>query len=94
MNPATSITECFISYHHLTKYYKIYLLVLQCEYLCCRECDHPVARQSDIFAMSKEGPQGNYVNPFGHVHETLTVHRVDGVTTTTPPSNDFSWFPG
>lgn len=69
-------------------------ILQQCEYLCCRECDHPVARQSDIFAMSKEGPQGNYVNPFGHVHETLTVHRVDGVTATTPPSNDFSWFPG
>lgn len=44
--------------------------------------------------MSKEGPQGVYVNPFGHVHETITVHRVDGLSVTTPPSNEFSWFPG
>ena len=44
--------------------------------------------------MSKEGPQGVYVNPFGHVHETITVHRVDGLSVTTPPSTEFSWFPG
>ena len=68
--------------------------VLQCESLCCRECDYAVARQSDVFAMSKVGPQGVYVNPFGHVHETITVHRVDGLSVTTPPSTEFSWFPG
>ncbi|KAK4014670.1 hypothetical protein OUZ56_027187 [Daphnia magna] len=71
------------------------LSVLQrCEFLCCRECDYAVARQTDVFAMSKEGPQGVYVNPFGHVHETVTVHRVDGLSVTTPPSTEFSWFPG
>lgn len=69
-------------------------LLQKCEFLCCRECDHPVARQTDVFAMSKEGPQGAYVNPLGHVHETLTVHRTDGLRTTTPPTTEFSWFPG
>ncbi|EFX70803.1 hypothetical protein DAPPUDRAFT_112386 [Daphnia pulex] len=71
------------------------LSILQrCESLCCRECDYAIARQTDVFAMSKIGPQGVYVNPFGHVHETITVHRVDGLSVTTPPSTEFSWFPG
>lgn len=68
--------------------------IAQCEHLCCRECDHAVARQSDVFAMSEEGPQGAFVNPFGHVHETLTVHRAEGLRTTTQPTYEFSWFPG
>lgn len=71
------------------------LSILQkCQVLCCRECDHAVARQTDVFSMSKEGPQGAYVNPFGHVHETLTVHKADGIRVITPPSTEFSWFPG
>jgi hypothetical protein len=44
--------------------------------------------------MSRDGPQGAYVNPFGVVHETLTVYKVDGVVARTPPSTEFSWFPG
>lgn len=66
----------------------------QCEYLCCRECSYVCASQSDVFAMSKDGPQGAYVNPFGVVHETLTVHKVDGIKVRSAPSTEFSWFPG
>ena len=44
--------------------------------------------------MSRDGPQGAYVNPFGVVHETLTVYKVDGIVARTPPSTEFSWFPG
>merc|ERR1712071_718992 len=69
-------------------------ILQQCQILCCRECDHAVARQTDVFSMSKEGPQGAYVNPFGHVHETLTVHKADGIKVITPPSTEFSCFPG
>ena len=69
-------------------------LLERCESLCCRECDHSVAKQTDVFAMSKEGPQGAYVNPLGHVHETLTIRRTEGLRTTTAPTTDFSWFPG
>ena len=42
----------------------------------CRRCYQELADQSDIFSMSSEGPQGAFVNPGGHLHETLTVYKV------------------
>ena len=62
--------------------------------LCCRNCGETLALQSDIFSMSREGPQGSYVNPGGYVHETLTLYKVKNVLYTGQPSTEYSWFPG
>jgi len=44
--------------------------------------------------MSKDGPQGAYVNPGGAVHETLTLYKVSNTYTEGQPQTQFSWFPG
>jgi len=62
--------------------------------LVCRRCGEQVADQSDIFSMSKEGPQGAYVNAHGAVHETLTVYKAKNLRLLGQPSTEYSWFPG
>ena len=62
--------------------------------LCCKHCDNVVSKQSSIFSMSKDGPQGAYVNPGGAVHETLTLYKVSNTYTEGQPQTQFSWFPG
>ena len=37
---------------------------------------------------------GAYVNPGGHVHETLTVYNAEGLVLLGRPSTENSWFPG
>ena len=69
-------------------------LLEQSHILCCRNCGETLAQQSDIFSMSKEGPQGSYVNPGGYVHETLTLYKVKNILYTGQPSTEYSWFPG
>ena len=44
--------------------------------------------------MSLTGPLGTYVNPGGHVHETITVMTADNLTLVGRSSTDNSWFPG
>lgn len=66
----------------------------QCRVLVCRRCGKQLGNQSQIFSMSKEGPQGAFVNPGGHVHETLTLHRAKNLRLVGRPSTEYSWFPG
>lgn len=69
--------------------------VWQCQMLCCRDCDAQVADLREAFLMSAEGPQATYVNPGGFVHETLTLHKAQGLRCLNePPSTEYSWFPG
>ena len=59
-----------------------------------------IIRQSTIslFApdssMSVDGPVASYVNPGGHVHDTLTAKRAENVRSHGGPSTEHSWFPG
>ncbi|XP_014770294.1 protein cereblon isoform X1 [Octopus bimaculoides] len=69
-------------------------IMQNCSILCCRKCDLEVANKSDVFSMSLEGPLAAYVNPGGHVHETVTVHKAKGLTLIGQPSTENSWFPG
>jgi len=62
--------------------------------LVCRRCYQELADQSDIFSMSSEGPQGAFVNPGGHLHETLTVYKAKNLKLVGEPSTEYSWFPG
>lgn len=68
--------------------------LLQCMVLCCKECGLRVAAKQDVFCLAQEGPMGAYVNPGGHVHETLTVRTAVGMTLVGRPSTENSWFPG
>ncbi|KAK5637964.1 hypothetical protein RI129_012259 [Pyrocoelia pectoralis] len=53
-----------------------------------------ITRQSQVFAMSKDGVQSNYCNPGGYVYETVTVVKAKNFNLVGNPSNEFSWFPG
>ncbi|XP_029034768.1 protein cereblon [Osmia bicornis bicornis] len=63
-------------------------------FVCC-DCDSFIGRQSKMFPMSKEGPQGTYCNPAGIIHETVTLYHAQGLTLSrNPPSIEYTWFPG
>jgi len=66
----------------------------QCRVLVCRRCSKQLGDQQNIFSMSKEGPQGAFVNPNGHVHETLTLYKAKNLRLVGEPSTEYSWFPG
>ncbi|CAK9809321.1 Protein cereblon [Anthophora quadrimaculata] len=61
----------------------------------CSICDSYIGRQSNMFPMSKEGPQGTYCNPAGTIHEIVTLYHARGLTLSrSPPSVEYTWFPG
>jgi len=49
---------------------------------------------SSVFSMSMSGPLSAYVNPGGHVHETVTVYQAKNLSLFGRPSTEHSWFPG
>lgn len=75
-------------------------LKLECIYLklgrfmCCENCQANITDPTKVFAMSKDGIQSNYVNPGGHVYETVTVLSATNFQLVGHPSRQFSWFPG
>ena len=66
----------------------------KCRVLSCRRCNIQLGDQSEIFSLSREGPQCAFVNPGGHVHETLTLYRAKNLRLSGTPSTEHSWFPG
>ena len=66
----------------------------KCRVLVCKRCSKQLGDQQNIFSMSKEGPQGAFVNPNGHVHETLTLYKAKSLRLVGQPSTEYSWFPG
>ncbi|KAL1501237.1 hypothetical protein ABEB36_006600 [Hypothenemus hampei] len=62
--------------------------------ICCENCNVDISDPSHMFAMSKEGMRSNFVNPRGHVYETVTVKEAKNYRTYGHPSRQFSWFPG
>ncbi|KAJ8963546.1 hypothetical protein NQ314_005551 [Rhamnusium bicolor] len=64
------------------------------EKMCCDSCGTEITDPSKVFAMSKDGIQSNYVNPGGHVYETVTVMTAQNFELIGNPSKQFSWFPG
>jgi len=71
-------------------------LLSQCRgrVLACKECSTELAHQSDIFSMSREGPSGAFINPGGHLHETLTLYKAKNLKLVGTPCLEYSWFPG
>ncbi|XP_050299430.1 protein cereblon [Anthonomus grandis grandis] len=62
--------------------------------ICCKNCEVEITDPTKVFAMSKDGIQSNYVNPGGHVYETVTVLEAKNFQLLLGPSRQFSWFPG
>lgn len=61
----------------------------------CFLCNEYIGKQSDVFPMSKEGPQSAYCNPAGVIHETVTLYKARGlVLSREAPCAEYSWFPG
>ncbi|XP_053378068.1 protein cereblon-like isoform X2 [Mercenaria mercenaria] len=69
-------------------------IICKCSILCCKDCNEQIADMSNVFSMSVSGPLSAYVNPGGHVHETVTVHQAENLNLIGRPSTDHSWFPG
>ena len=84
----------YISQMELHQCYLYNLLLFQCSVICCRECKTQVAFTNDVFCLSLEGPLGAYVNPHGHVHETLTIYKSQNLNLMGRPTKEHSWFPG
>lgn len=47
-----------------------------------------------MVTMSNDGPLNAYVNPYGYVHEVITVYHANGLALMGPPVKEHSWFPG
>lgn len=67
--------------------------------LGCSTCRGPLAWKRDVLTVQgAEGVVGAYVNPHGHVHQTVTVRQlVSGALVRgdgSPPTAQDSWFPG
>ncbi|XP_001603993.2 protein cereblon isoform X1 [Nasonia vitripennis] len=63
--------------------------------LVCSNCEKHIGNQSDLFPMSKEGPQSTFCNSGGFIHDTVTLYQAKNLTLNAePPSAEYSWFPG
>lgn len=61
----------------------------------CWNCEKHIGKQSDIFPMSKEGPQSTFCNSGGFLHDTVTLYNAENLELhLSPPSTEYSWFPG
>lgn len=61
----------------------------------CNKCNLFIGKQSDMFPMNREGPQGTYCNLSGILHETVTLYKAKNLTLSDDePSAEYSWFPG
>ncbi|KAL5549247.1 hypothetical protein UlMin_004478 [Ulmus minor] len=53
-----------------------------------------IARQSDMLAMSSDGPLSAYVKPHNFVHDIMTFYKANGLAVIGPAVRESSWFPG
>ncbi|PKA57239.1 hypothetical protein AXF42_Ash002543 [Apostasia shenzhenica] len=69
--------------------------LLECfNHIRCKGCLALIAKRSDMLVMSSDGPLNAYVNPYGYVHEVITVHNATGLALIGAPVKEHSWFPG
>lgn len=62
--------------------------------LLCRVCGAYVASCADIFSGMERGAMGTFVNPYGIVHQVITVKETTGLELQHPAETAGSWFPG
>lgn len=62
--------------------------------LACNGCRTPITDKAELFCLSRKGPMAAYVNPGGHVHETVTFYKTKNLSLRGRSSTEYSWFPG
>ncbi|MQL78834.1 hypothetical protein Taro_011252 [Colocasia esculenta] len=69
--------------------------LLECfNHVRCKNCRTLIGKRSDMVVMSSDGPLNAYVNPYGYVHEIVTVSKASGLALRGSPVKEHSWFPG
>lgn len=63
-------------------------------HFACSACNGVIGSKSDVFSMSRTGPQSSFVNPGGFIHDTITLRKADGLIQAYNWSSQFTWFPG
>jgi len=72
----------------------IYSILKQYSSINCRICRSQICQKADVFSMCAQGFMSAYMNPHGHIHETLTVYKAKNLNLIGRPSTEYSWFPG
>jgi len=62
--------------------------------LACMRCKAVITDKAELFSLSQKGPMSAYVNPGGHVHETVTFYKAKNLSLQGQSTTEYSWFPG
>jgi cereblon len=62
--------------------------------ILCRWCGEALSDVSAIFATSASGTAQTFLNPYGFLHEVVTVRWARSLTLSGPPTTEFTWYPG
>ncbi|KAL4194194.1 hypothetical protein AMTRI_Chr05g58110 [Amborella trichopoda] len=60
----------------------------------CKTCKSLIAKRSNMLVMSRDGPLNAFVNPYGYVHEIMTLNTTTGLALHGGRVTTHSWFPG
>jgi len=79
----------------LLKILVIIEIMMRKKHMLCRRCNNKIAKKSDILAVpGANGTSGNYVNPHGAIHTTITFSSVKNVVLELElPTLEDTWFP-
>jgi len=64
------------------------------EPLVCASCNQEVSDTGAIFTVASERATRVFANPYGHLHEIMTLLYAHSVTVVGPPTTAFTWYPG
>lgn len=62
--------------------------------LRCARCLQIVGHHDDVFSLDESDPGGAFVNPFGYLHEVLTVIAAQQLVVIGTPTTLNTWFAG
>jgi cereblon len=62
--------------------------------LCCRHCGLEVSDTAALFTQDGAQVTRVFANPYGLLHEIVTVRRAQNLVPVGPATTEFSWFPG
>ncbi len=62
--------------------------------ILCRACGAEISDAEALFSMDGDRVTRVFSNPYGLLHEIVTVGRARGLRIEGPPTTDFSWFSG
>lgn len=60
----------------------------------CRRCDHEISDAAAVFSFDSDRASRVFANPHGILHEILTLRYARDLVVTSPPTTEFTWYPG